>query len=76
MMNREKNLNGVEIKTTQGTYVIQNFHSIEGYGSLSKDRLDKIVSNIKNLKGVLKCKINGDEVKIDLTQQVCEPKFY
>lgn len=70
------NLKGVEITTTQGTYVVQNFKSIEGYGSLSKDRLDKIVSNIKNLRGVLKCKINGEEVKIDLTQQVCEPKFY
>lgn len=71
-----KNLNGVEITTKDGTYVVQNFQSIDGYGKFTKDRMDKIVSNIKNLKGVLKCKINGDEVKIDLTQQTCEPKFY
>lgn len=72
----KKDINGVEITTNKGTYVIQNFHSIEGYGKYSKDRMEKIVSNIKNLKGVLKCKINGDEVKIDLTQQTADPKFY
>lgn len=72
------NVKELKIYTNNGVYSFdtKGLANIQNYGAFHKDRIMKIINNVKNKIGVLAfLNEEGKVQKIDLTQQTLAPRI-